>query len=103
MLKKTKIHTANYPDFFGKPYKAGGRGWAGWTFGSTGHPGGAEGAMAPPDFDRSVNPISTKEGRLCPPNNTPGFSDLPTALLNSARKQNIGHPFFDYYYIYWQL
>ena len=38
--------------------------------------------MAPPDFGRSVNPISTKGGRLYPPNNTgnPGFSDLPTAL-----------------------
>ena len=33
-------------------------------------PGGAGGAMAPPDFGRSVNPISTKGGRLCPPNNT---------------------------------
>ena len=45
-------------------------------------PGGAGGAMAPPDFGRSVNPISTKGGRLCPSNNagTPGFSDLPTAL-----------------------
>ena len=30
-------------------------------------PGGAEGAMAPPDFSRSVNPISTRSGRLCPP------------------------------------
>jgi hypothetical protein len=40
------------------------------------------GAMKPPDFGRSVNPIPTKGGRLCPPNNTgtPGFSDLPTAL-----------------------
>ena len=37
--------------------------------------------MAPPDFGRSVNPISTKGGRLCPPNitGTPRFSDLPTA------------------------
>ena len=45
-------------------------------------PGGAGGAMAPPDFGRSVNPISTKGGTLCPPNNTgnTGFSDLPTAL-----------------------
>ena len=45
--------------------------------------GGAGGAMAPPDFGRSVYPISTKGGRLCPPNNTgtPGFSDLPTGLL----------------------
>ena len=40
-------------------------------------------AMASPDLDRLVNPISTKGGRLCPPNNTgiPGFSDLPTALV----------------------
>jgi hypothetical protein len=45
-------------------------------------PGGAGGAMAPPIFGRSVNPISTKGGRLCLPNNTgtPEFSDLPTAL-----------------------
>ena len=27
-------------------------------------PGGAGSAMAPPDFGRSVNPISTKGGRL---------------------------------------
>ena len=46
-------------------------------------PRGAGGAMAPPDFGRSVNPISTKEDKLCPPNNTGtlGFSDLPTALI----------------------
>ena len=31
-------------------------------------PGGARGAMAPPDFVRSVNPISTRGDRLCPPN-----------------------------------
>ena len=31
-------------------------------------PGGAGGAMAPSDFGRSVNPISTKGDRLCPPN-----------------------------------
>ena len=45
-------------------------------------PGGAGDAMAPPDFGRLVNPISTKGGRLCPPNNTgtPEFSDPPTAL-----------------------
>ena len=45
-------------------------------------PGGVGGDMAPPEFGRSVNPISTRWGRLCPPNNigTPGFSDLPTAL-----------------------
>ena len=46
-------------------------------------PGDAGGPMAPPDFGRSVNPISTKGGRLCPPNDTciPEFSDLPTALV----------------------
>ena len=31
-------------------------------------PGGAGGAMAHPDFDRSVDPISTRGDRLCPPN-----------------------------------
>ena len=42
---------------------------------------GAGGAIG-----RSVNPISTRVGRLCPPNNTgtPGFSDLPPALLHWA-------------------
>ena len=42
--------------------------------------------MAPPDFVRSVNPISTMGGRLCPPNNTgtSGFSDLRTALHNDV-------------------
>ena len=29
-------------------------------------PGGARGAIAPPDFGRSDNPISTRRGRLCP-------------------------------------
>ena len=45
-------------------------------------PEGAGVAMAPPDFCRPFNPISTKWSRLCPPNNTgtPGFSDLLTAL-----------------------
>ena len=45
-------------------------------------PGDAGDVMAPPDFGRTVKPISTKVGRLCTPNNTgtPGFSDLPTAL-----------------------
>ena len=50
-------------------------------------PGGAGGAMAPPDFCRSVNPISTREGgRLCPSNNTgtPGFLDLTKVLIESA-------------------
>ena len=39
--------------------------------------------MALSDFGRSVNPISTRGGRLCPLDNTgsPWFSDLPTTLL----------------------
>ena len=47
-------------------------------------PGVAKGAMAPPYFGRSVNPISTSGGSLCPPNNTgtPGFSDLPIEMKN---------------------
>ena len=48
--------------------------------------------MAPPDFGRSVNPILTKGGRLCPPNNTgtPGFSDLATAMQHMFNvRQNI--------------
>ena len=53
-------------------------------------PGGAGGAMAPPDFGRSVNPISTEGDRLCPPNNTgtSGFSDLPTALYSELDSKN---------------
>ena len=45
-------------------------------------PGGAMGALAPPHFGRSINPISTKGGRLRPTNDTRthGFSDLPTTL-----------------------
>ena len=52
--------------------------------------------MAPPDFDRSVNPISTKGVRLCPPNNsgTPGFSDLPTALIPT------GHLYYITFYLF---
>ena len=44
---------------------------------------GVSGVLAPPDFGRSVNPISTKGGRFYSPNNTGtlGFSDLPTALV----------------------
>ena len=51
-------------------------------------PGVAGGAMAPPDSARSVkvNPISTREGRLCLPNNTgtPEISDLPTTALGKT-------------------
>ena len=49
-------------------------------------PGGGGGAMAPPDFGRSVNPISfrgTYYAHLIT-TGTPGFSDLPTALYKQA-------------------
>ena len=42
-------------------------------------PGGVGVAMAPPNFGRSVNPISIRgRGRLCPPNNsgTPDFQTI---------------------------
>jgi hypothetical protein len=57
------------------------------TIGRGVDPGGAGGA--PPDFGRSVNPISTKGGRSCPPNNTgpPGFSDLPMALTDTKANE----------------
>ena len=46
-------------------------------------PEGAGDVMVSPVFGRSVNPVSTKGDRLCPPNNTdtPQFSDLSTALV----------------------
>ena len=43
-------------------------------------PGCAGCARAHPDFGRSVNPISTRGDRLCPPTGTPRFSDLQTSL-----------------------
>ena len=45
-------------------------------------PGGAGGAMAHPDFDRSVDPISIRgiNYAYLITTGTPGFSDLPTAL-----------------------
>ena len=47
-------------------------------------PGGAEGAMAPPVFGRSVNPISTRGTDYAHiiTIGIPGFSVLPTALVN---------------------
>ena len=49
-------------------------------------PWGCRGCNGTPRFWQISYPISTKGGRLCPPNNTgtPGFSDLPTALLCKA-------------------
>ena len=43
---------------------------------------GCHGAMAPPDFGRSVNPVSTRGTDYAHliTTGTPGFSDLPTAL-----------------------
>ena len=44
--------------------------------------GGARDDMVPPDFGRSVNPISTEEGKLCPhiTSPPPRFSNLPKSL-----------------------
>ena len=44
-------------------------------------------AMAHPDFGRSVNPISTRGYKLCPPNYYwhPGFSDHRRALCFHGR------------------
>ena len=46
--------------------------------------GGAEGARAPPEFGRSINPIQTRGADYAHQiihTGTPGFSDPPTALL----------------------
>ena len=45
--------------------------------------GGARGAHAPPLFDRSTKPISTRVGTLSPPSTVcpTGFSDLAMALV----------------------
>ena len=50
-------------------------------------PGGAGGAMPPPNFVRSVNPISNRGTNYAhlTTTGTPGFSDLPTALYYSTR------------------
>ena len=44
---------------------------------------GGLGGCSPPVCSRTVNPISTRGSRLCPPQyyKPPGFSDLATALL----------------------
>ena len=49
-------------------------------------PGGAGGAMAPPDIGRSVTPISTRGTDYAHliTTGTPGFSDHPTALWPTA-------------------
>ena len=53
-------------------------------------PWGAGGAMVPPDFCRSVNPISTR-GTDCTyliTTSTPRFSILPTVLYSRVGKQS---------------
>ena len=42
--------------------------------------GGAGGAMAPPDFGRSVNPISTRGGQIMPVQTILAPPDLQTFL-----------------------
>ena len=49
-------------------------------------PVGAGIAMAPPDFERSVNPISTHHITTGPP----GFSEIPTAL-DSEHDSSLKH------------
>ena len=53
-------------------------------------PWGAGDAMAPPDFGRSVNPISTRGTDYVHliTTGTPGFSDLPTALSYDSRPES---------------
>ena len=48
--------------------------------------------MAPPDFGKSVNPISTRETDYAHliTTGTPGFSDLPTALSTKAAPGLVG-------------
>ena len=53
--------------------------------------GAAEGAMAPPDIGRSVNPISTRRAEAHHIiTGAPGFSHLPTALQNHVREATSG-------------
>ena len=50
--------------------------------------GGPGGPLAPPIFGRSVNPISTGEGRLSPPIATgpPNVFHLPASLMADVKK-----------------
>ena len=61
--------------------------------------GGARGAMAPPIFGRSVNPIPTGEGRLSPPINTgtPNVFHLPASLKRSMYPKGISLIFYRYW------
>ena len=55
-------------------------------------PGGPGGALAPPIFGRSANPIPTGKGRLSPPitTGTPNVFHLP-ASLKMIRKSSKNH------------
>ena len=64
--------------------------------------GGADGAMAPPDFGRSVNPTSNRGTEyahlITTATGTPGFSNLPTALLSINDVIALKFPRTDYFY-----
>ena len=54
---------------------------------------GGRGGHGNPDFDRSVNPVPTRGGGLCPPyyqNCPPEFSDFPMTLFFQPRR-GFGH------------
>ena len=56
----------------------------------------------PPDFGRSVNPISTRGDKLCPPNYYwhPGFLDLPTThstMKCIVKRMSNSREFQDYF------
>ena len=57
-----------------------------YTLGRSVVPGGAGGAMTPPDFGRLVNPISTRGTDYAHPSTTssPGFSDLATRVIKKC-------------------
>ena len=62
--------------------------------------GGDDGAMAPPDFERSVNPIPDKEGQIKP--NTfllfpppSRFLDILTALKHKMKVAIEGKTFYN--------
>ena len=59
--------------------------------------------MAPPDFGRSVNPISTRGTDYAHliTTGTPGFSDLPTALYLNIVPYFVDITFFNN--VYWKF
>ena len=61
--------------------------------------GGAGGALAPPEFGSSVNPIPIRGGRLCPPHYcTPGFENLTTELdLTTPAKNHVKTAYINFF------